>query len=252
MKHFALSLLLLIPLLARENPFKPVIDETVLPVTSNKEHKAPPFREVKVQLPVDARVLTSVAIYYQTLDGSVKKEVVSIDRSVDWHKPIVISQGKTGKEPRKSAAAKAKPAAGGKTAMEKPPVKKRAKKATRKSEKPATKSAPRKSAAPAYFKGEKAYKPLPFVAVRFGKDFVRIVTKDPKIRVFHLADPFKIAIDFKRRAAFLTRHKTLETPPFKAIDIGNHDGYYRVVITFDAPYRYTVSKIADGYLIHLR
>ncbi|WP_457596992.1 AMIN domain-containing protein [Hydrogenimonas sp.] len=240
MRHAPLLLLTLaLALFGRENPFRPVIDETVLPTTSNKVEKAPPLKEVKVQLPVDARVLTSVALYYQALDGSIKKEVVAVDRSVDWHRPILITQA---------------PAPGGKPSKE--AAKKRAKPVPKKREvkkREAKKAAPaRKTKAAPYYRGEKAYRPLPFLAMRFGKDFVRIVTDDPKIRVFHLSDPFKIVIDFKRKAAFLTRHKTLETPPFKAVDIGNHDGYYRLVLTLDAPYRYTVSKIADGYIVHLR
>ncbi|WP_456453115.1 AMIN domain-containing protein [Hydrogenimonas sp.] len=247
MRHLLFAALLLMPLLARENPFKPLIDETVLPVTSNKVEKAPPFEEVKVQLPVDARVLTSVAIYYQSIDGSIKKEIVAIDRSVDWHKPIVISQKGTGNGEWGTGEAKAKPAA-----KTKAPVKKAAAKKKAKSAKRTTKREAQKTVTPEYFKGEKVFQPLPFVAVKFGKNYVRIVTDDEKLRVFHLSDPFKIALDLKRKAAFLTKHKSLSTPPYKAVDIGNHDGYYRVVITFDAPYRYTVSKVADGYIIHLR
>ncbi len=236
---FCLSLLFLA---ARENPFKPIIDNTVLPVTSNKIEKAPPFRKVKVQLPVDARVLTSVAIYYQSLDGSIKKEIVAIDRSVDWHNPIVITQAET----EKSRKTKSPKQAVSKTESS---VSKKSHKKPSAGKKPHR--AKEKQSVAASLKTVE-YSPLPFVSLKFEKHSIRIVTGDEKIRAFHLTNPFKVAVDFRRKAAFLTKHRTLETPPFKAVDIGNHKGYYRVVITFDAPYRYTISKIADGYIISLR
>ena len=234
MRFSFLICLTLLSLAARENPFKPIIDNTVLPVTSNSVEKAPPFEEVKVQLPADARVLTSVAIYYQSIDGSIKKEIVAIDRSIDWHDPILITQTGIGTKPKKRST-KTKPAAA---------------KAIHK--KPSTAKRTKPTARPSSPKEENLYTPLPFISIKFEDNAVRIVTDDEKIRVFHLADPFKIAIDFRRDAAFLTKHRTLGKAPFKAVDIGNHKGYYRVVFTLDAPYRYTVSKIADGYIIDLR
>jgi hypothetical protein len=183
----------------------------------------------------------------------VKKEIVAIDRSVDWHKPIVISQaGGTGKRSEKAASAK--------KAEKKPVTKKRAERETAVSKKAPVKKAAAKCAptasnpksAEAAHREGKVFDPLPFVSLVFGKDQVRIVTADEKIRAFHLNDPFKVVVDFKRDARFLTKHKTLDMPPYKAVDIGNHDGYYRVVVTFDAPYRYSLSKVADGYLIELR
>ncbi|WP_353661726.1 AMIN domain-containing protein [Hydrogenimonas sp. SS33] len=239
MKHLLTFLFLLtLPLAARENPFKPVIDNTVLPVTSNKVEKAPPFKEANVTLPSDARILTSVAIYYQALDGSVKKEVVSIDRSIDWHDPIVIRQV----HPRAK-----KPAA--KTLRRPLPAAKPLKTASKKRQKP-KKSAAASSAETA----EKTlrFAPLPFVTVELEGKSVHIVTADEKVRSFHLSNPFKIVVDFRRNAAFLTKHKEVDLPPFKAVDIGNHEGYYRVVVTFDAPYRYRLTKTSDGYLIRLR
>ena len=236
MRHLLLTCLILLFLDARENPFKPVIDNTVLPVTSNRVEKAPPFKEVKVQLPIDARVLTSVAIYYQSIDGSIKKEIVAIDRSIDWHHPIVITQAAPATQ---AAETKKLP----KPAVEAGKPEKTASKKPEKAVKTETKKAPAE---------ENVYKPLPFVSLVIEKNRIEIVTKDEKIRSFHLTNPFKVAIDFHRKAGFLTKHKDLETPPFHAIDIGNHKGYYRVVITFDAPYKYRLRKTDHGYLLQVR
>jgi len=77
---------------ARQNLFKPVIDKTVLPVTANKIEKVPDFKELRINLPSDARVSKSVTISYQSIDGSVKKESFKVDKSIDWHKPIIVMQ----------------------------------------------------------------------------------------------------------------------------------------------------------------
>ncbi|MCF6201627.1 MAG: AMIN domain-containing protein [Hydrogenimonas sp.] len=203
-------------LYGRENPFKPVIDNTVLPVASNEIKKPPPFSFAKVKLPSDARVLTSVAIYYQSIDGSIKKEVIAIDRSIDWHKPIVISQ-RFVESAKKGAKEKKR----------------------------------RSSAAPKKAQAQKVFAPLPFLKLEVGRKWVKILTKDKKIRSFHLTKPFKVAVDFRRKAGFLTKHIPLDLPPFRSIDIGNHNGYYRVVITMDAPYRYKIVKAEDGYIVKL-
>ena len=195
---------------ARENPFKPVIDATVLPVTSNRVTQKPPFDKKVVQLPSDARVLTSVTIAYQALDGSIQKISVPIDKTIDWHRPILISQT------------------------------------------PAKTSSHRKTTAKTKRSGASIYRPLPFLALRFHDKSVDILTHDPKIRLFHVVDPFKVVIDFKRQAHFLSRHKKIVQPPFVQVDVGNHQGYYRVVLTLDGPYRYTLTKTADGYRLRLR
>ncbi len=216
MRYFILLTIVsfLVSIQARENPFKPVIDDTVLPISSNQVKKAPPFKSVKVSLPNDARVLTSVAIYYQSIDGSIKKRVVPVDRSIDWHRPLLISQAVQHKGSASTP------------------------------EKDGTKVSKKESA-------QKRLKPLPFLEIEIGKKRLRIVTKDKKIRSFHLSNPFKVAIDFKRRAGFLTKHIAIDTAPFKSLDIGNHNGYYRVVVTLDAPYRYEIIRTDDGYVLSL-
>ena len=38
---------------------------------------------------------------------------------------------------------------------------------------------------------------------------------------------------------------------FKKIRVGNHSGYYRVVLELDGYYRYSYKKVLDGYIITL-
>ena len=107
---------------------------------------------------------------------------------------------------------------------------------------------PKRETAPAK---KSTYRPLPFLSLEVGRKSLKIVTKDKKIRSFHLSRPFKVALDFKREAGFLTKHIALNRAPFISIDIGNHNGYYRVVLTLDAPYRYKIEKAEDGYIVSL-
>ena len=66
-----------------------------------------------------------------------------------------------------------------------------------------------------------------------------------------LVDPHRIVMDFEREANFLSFEKKLKTLPFMDVRIGNHDGYYRVVIALDGHYRFTTEKIPSGYRISL-
>jgi hypothetical protein len=202
-KYAPILLLVALAAVARENPFKPVIDETVLPVTSNKVPKFQPFTGTTIRLPDDARVLKSIVIEYQALDGSIQTIRQPVNRAVDWHIPIRV-------EPN-----------GHRT--------------------PATRTAAK----------SKTFRPFSFLSAQFTPHRVVITTKDRLIRHFHLNHPFKIAMDFQREASFLSRHYTVDMPPYTALDLGNHEGYYRVVITFDAPYRYTLRPIKEGYEIRL-
>jgi len=196
--------------LARQNPFKPVVDETVIPVSANKIEKVPDFKELRISLPNDARVLKSVTISYQSVDGSIQKKSIRVNRSIDWHKPIVVTQSEIRSTNR------------------------RVKKSERRS----------------VFKS--IYKPLPFISFQLAKNSIKIVTEDKKIRSFHLTSPFKVVFDFKRNASFLTKKVSINKPPFVDLNIGNHDGYYRVVITFDSSYQYRIKRVADGYIVDVQ
>jgi hypothetical protein len=81
---------------------------------------------------------------------------------------------------------------------------------------------------------------------------VFIATKDKLIRHFFLVQPFRIVMDFKRDADFLTIKKTVKNSYVKKVVVGNHDGYYRVVIYFDAKYMYKIKKTDEGVKIEIQ
>jgi hypothetical protein len=84
-----LFLLVFIILNARENPFVPVI------TNENKNLiKQETFKETKILLPSDARILKSVTFTYQTLTGSILNKTIIINKAINWHSPIYISQQK--------------------------------------------------------------------------------------------------------------------------------------------------------------
>ena len=79
---------------------------------------------------------------------------------------------------------------------------------------------------------------------------LKIITKDKKIRSFMLVDPYRIVMDFKAEYDFRSFHKALKNSIFKSIRIGNHRGYYRVVIELDGQYKYDLKKESDSYIVH--
>ena len=81
---------------------------------------------------------------------------------------------------------------------------------------------------------------------------ILIKTNDKLIRHFFLVKPFRIVLDFQREADFLTIKRTLKNYFIKKIVVGNHKGYYRAVIYFDAKYLYKLTKIKEGIKIELR
>jgi len=81
---------------------------------------------------------------------------------------------------------------------------------------------------------------------------LKIITKDKIIRDFLLVNPHRIVIDFKRDANFRSYIKTNKNTIFTKINIGNHAGYYRVVIRLDGQYVFKMKKISDGYIFILK
>lgn len=90
-----LSLLLLCPLFARDNPFFPSEESKKLKVTSNVSEARPMMGSVKYTFPDQARVLKEVTFTIQNLDGTIEEKKLQIDQSIDWHKMLILSQGGT-------------------------------------------------------------------------------------------------------------------------------------------------------------
>jgi hypothetical protein len=78
-----------------------------------------------------------------------------------------------------------------------------------------------------------------------------IKTKDKLIRKMFLVEPFRLVMDFKRDANFLTIKRTIKNSVVKKVVVGNHKGYYRVVLYFDANYKYKITPMDEGVKIEL-
>ena len=81
---------------------------------------------------------------------------------------------------------------------------------------------------------------------------LKISTKDKMIRNFLLVKPHRIVLDFARDSSMKNYTKILPNNIFTKIRVGNHSGYYRVVLELDGYYRYSYEKSSDGYLFNLK
>ena len=210
-----LALSLFVSLQARENPFFPSEGEKDLPFTSNESTKIPKLKKASITLPSHARVIKKVTIEYENLDASVEKRSIDLNNAVDWHLPIFISQNYAEQTVQKALD----------TSIKKVIKKKNVYKSVGKIKHSA------------FFVSDKNLK---------------IVTDDKLIRNFLLGQPHRIVMDFSRESSLKTYIKDIEKSVFTKIRIGNHDGYYRVVIELDGYYRYKLKKQPDGCLITLQ
>jgi len=219
-KVLFVALLLLTSLVARENPFFPSSGEKDIPLTSNINSKLTPLKRATLTLPSTARVIEGVTVNYKSLDGSRHSESIELDNSVDWHIPIFISQSYTNEEQKVNG-----------------PKKKGTK----------AKVAPKKKSS---YKKIAGIKLISFYA----KDKkLKIITQDKIIRNFLLVQPHRIVCDFKRDTNIKSYLKEMaKDSVFTKIRVGNHDGYYRVVIELDGYYRYTTKDTKNGYLFELK
>jgi hypothetical protein len=200
-------------LVARENPFKPVLSADTLGATTIKKKEKPEFTKREIQLPNSARVLKTVEIRYQNLDSSIESKIIKIDEKIDWHDTLVLKKAKdkeiiynrSVKNPAKKIAQ---------------PVKK------------------------IKFKN--------IISFEITDKTIILKTKDKKLRNFMVSKPYKIVIDFKKELSFYTKVYNLNLKNFKKITIGKHRGYYRVAIELDGQYLYNLKKIADGFKITLK
>ncbi len=217
LKHL-LTLSLFITLIsARENPFVSIESaDTIGKATSIKNTRAS-FVEQSIKLPSTARILKSMELHYQNLDGSIESKVVAIDKDIDWHDELVLKKAFAMPQIKiEEQAANTE-----KTVAVKEPIK----------------------------------KSLNFrdtLSIDLIEKNIWLKTQDRKIRDFLVTKPYKIVIDFEKDLSFTTKEFPLDIKPFEKIVIGNHDGYYRVVIELDGQYRYDISKVDEGFFIRLK
>lgn len=196
-----------IALIARENPFFPTESMDSMPITSNQITKYPPLKRVAISLPDQARILKEITVSYKNLDGSIEKKSIEVERYVDWHIPLFVSQSYSPRDKAEISISKAE--------------------------------------------NKREYIDFKFINFTIGKKKVLIHTKDKLIRNFLLVNPHRIVLDFKREANFLSYEKILTSIPFKKLRMGNHDGYYRVVISLDGRYEYQTDTIDSGYRVQI-
>ena len=206
-----LVLFLYISLFARENPFFNV-DEANMPITSNRNIKKEPLKRVSISLPSTARIIESVTIKYKNLDGSEKTKKLRLDNSVDWHLPIFISQTYSSLQEKIITSKKR--------------VKKRQ----------------------TYTK----LFSLPFITFFQNKKSLKVVTQARMMRDFLLVHPHRIVFDIKQNVNIRSLNKKfLNNKIFTKIRIGNHKGYYRVVVELDGYYSYSLHKNKNTYFFNL-
>lgn len=223
------SALLLFTLNARENPFFPSNGEKDILLTTNKDSSQTPLKRAAISLPTQARVLQKVTIEFKNLDGSVETKSIELENSVDWHLPIFISQSYS--ETPNTVQMEAATA----------PVTKQKN----------VELVPQKKSAPKETKYEDIAS-IPFLKLYASGKNLKLVTSDEMIRNFLIVDPHRIVIDFKKETDIKSYVNKIPKNIFKEVRIGNHDGYYRVVVELDGLYRYDFKKISDGYLVELK
>ncbi|MCW8895410.1 MAG: AMIN domain-containing protein [Sulfurimonas sp.] len=209
---------LLLTLDARENPFFPSVGEKETPFTSNENRDKEPLKRATITLPAQARILQKVTIEFKNLDGSLESKSIELDNAVDWHLPIFISQSY------------------GETQVADKPL--------------AEKQISKKIIA-----DESMYKNIASIKnfkLYSSDKSLKIVTDDEMIRNFLLVNPHRIVVDFKREIDIRSYVKKYPKDIFKAVRIGSHKGYYRAVIELDGPYRYSLKKISNGYIMELK
>jgi len=207
-KYLSIILFISVFCFGRDNPFVPANNITKFTHVNKKKMN---FEDVKIQLPNSARILKSIEVVYQNLDGSVDKKVKIIDKKIDWHDELIFTKTVKGKE------------------------------------KAITQMIPRSTQEQA-----RKYSFKDFIKFEVTKKSFKIITKDIKIRDFLVNKPYKVVVDFKRDANFLTKRFMINMPPFISVVLGNHDKYYRVAIKLDGQYVYTLRKVKGDYIITLR
>lgn len=205
-------LLFSLSLFARENPFFPIDSELDIPLSGQQLKKAPMLKRATLTLPSTAREIQSVTVTYKNLDGSISKKSIELQNSVDWHLPIFISQNYDLSCNQ-------------------------------------VQTQPKKSKKSVHFT---KFASLGFITFYTNAKTMKIQTKDKLLRSFLLVKPHRIVCDFQRETDLRSYvKKAKDANVFKKIVVGTHRGYYRVVITLDGTYRYTIKKTAEGYLIVL-
>lgn len=92
---FLVPLILATSIVARDNPFFPASLQTQ--TTSNVPESTPQLGTYSIPLPDQSRILKEVTVTIQNADGSIETKTYTIERSLDWHKQLLVTQGGSSK-----------------------------------------------------------------------------------------------------------------------------------------------------------
>jgi len=216
MKILQLILLLSLSCFSRDNPFVSIEN---ISKSTNIAPKNSNFQQKDFSLPDSARILKKVEVYYQNLNGSISKQVVDIDKKIDWHDEFTITH--------KNSKIKTLPT------IIKTKIKTKKQVIVKKD-------------------NMKIFSYKDFISFKVIGKSIKILTKDIKIRDFSVDKPYKIIVDFRRDSNFLTKTFHIDRPPFVSVVLGNHDNYYRVAIWLDGQYIYNLKREKGDYIITLK
>ena len=201
MRILIVFIFLFFSLEARENPFIPTDKTIKVGVATNKKSPIKQFESKRLNLPSTSRILKDVSITFQNLDGTTQTITAKIDKKIDWHKPLILSQDVNSHE----------------------------------------------SLSQKVFKSVvKSYKVSDFFSFDVSKNRILLHSSDKILRDFMVTNPFKIVIDFESDLDFATKVQKVNFENFVKVTLGNHEGYYRVVIELDGQYTY---KLNDKEII---
>jgi hypothetical protein len=77
-------------LFGRLNPFIPTMN--IENITNNRPEDIGYFTESNLYLPSSSRILKKVTLTHQNIDGSIEEVSKNIDKKIDWHYAVSISQ----------------------------------------------------------------------------------------------------------------------------------------------------------------
>ena len=95
LKNILIILLSISIAYTRDNPFDKTLSIKNLLISNNKPKIKEYLYQKEMKLPSKARVLKSVILNYQNLDGSIESININIDKAIVWGLPIIIKQNKT-------------------------------------------------------------------------------------------------------------------------------------------------------------
>lgn len=90
-----IPLLLTTSIIARDNPFFPASLQSQ--TTSNIPDTTPKLGTYSIPLPDQSRILKEITVTLQNADGSIETKTYTIERSLDWHKQLLVTQGGSSK-----------------------------------------------------------------------------------------------------------------------------------------------------------